>query len=207
MGAIFSYILLGLSLAAPIGPVNAAQLNKGLRSGFFHSWLIGLGSMSADIVYMIAVYIGLAQFLEFPIIKTFLWLFGGFVLIYTGIESLVSSENHLTRTSSNKESAFHSYRTGFLMSLSNPLTIVFWLGVYGSVLANSAQKYGTAQMLLYSCSILLGLFIWDITMATLSSIFKNYLSYRMITLISKISAFSLIGFGFYFGYNGILFFL
>ncbi len=36
-----SYILLGVSLAAPIGPVNAAQIDKGLKHGFLHSWLVG----------------------------------------------------------------------------------------------------------------------------------------------------------------------
>ena len=29
-----SFILLGLSLSAPVGPINPAQLNKGIRNGF-----------------------------------------------------------------------------------------------------------------------------------------------------------------------------
>lgn len=201
-----SYIFLGLSLAAPIGPVNAAQLNKGLQSGFLHAWMLGLGSMSADIIYMIAVYVGLAQILEEPIVKTFLWLFGGFVLIYTGVESIFQSDHVLFRQKKEKESVFRSFLTGFFMSLSNPLTIVFWLGVYGSVLAQSAHHYDTIQLLFYSSCIILGLFIWDITMATMSSIFKNYLSFKFLKLISKVSALSLIIFGIYFGYRGVVFF-
>jgi threonine/homoserine/homoserine lactone efflux protein len=43
-----SYILLGLSLAAPIGPVNSARLDKGIKNGFWHAWIVGAGSMIAD---------------------------------------------------------------------------------------------------------------------------------------------------------------
>lgn len=43
MSVFLSYIFLGLSLAAPIGPVNAAQLDKGIKGGFLHAWFVGLG--------------------------------------------------------------------------------------------------------------------------------------------------------------------
>ncbi len=91
MNIIFSYIFLGLSLAAPIGPINAAQIDKGIKGGFLNAWLVGLGATMADIVYMLLVYLGLVHFLEIPFMKAFLWLFGFFVLVYTGIESLISA--------------------------------------------------------------------------------------------------------------------
>ena len=62
MNIFLSYILLGLSLAAPIGPINAAQIDKGIKYGFMHSWLIGVGAVVADGVYMLVVYIGVVQF-------------------------------------------------------------------------------------------------------------------------------------------------
>ena len=42
MAIFFSYVFLGLSLAAPIGPVNAAQLvSSELKMGFsIHGWLV-----------------------------------------------------------------------------------------------------------------------------------------------------------------------
>ena len=91
MYGLLSYVYLGISLSAPIGPINAAQMETGLRKGFSYAWLFGLGAILADIVYMILVYFGLATYMNIPIIQTFLWLFGAFVLIYSGIESLVSS--------------------------------------------------------------------------------------------------------------------
>lgn len=69
MGAFLGYVFLGLSLAAPIGPVNAAQLDKGIKSGFFHAWLVGLGAVTADAVYMAAVFFGMVHILEIPFVK------------------------------------------------------------------------------------------------------------------------------------------
>lgn len=106
-----SYVFLGLSLAAPVGPVNAAQIDRGMKGGFFHAWLFGLGAVTADVLYMALIYFGVAQFLTAPFLKTFLWLFGFFVLTYTGIESLVKAkEVSLMRGAGEKG----SYRKSFL---------------------------------------------------------------------------------------------
>ena len=66
--------------------------DRGMKGGFFHAWLFGLGAVTADVLYMALIYFGVAQFLTAPFLKTFLWLFGFFVLTYTGIESLVKAK-------------------------------------------------------------------------------------------------------------------
>jgi L-lysine exporter family protein LysE/ArgO len=203
-----SYVLLGLSLAAPIGPVNAAQLDKGIKNGFLHSWLVGLGAFVADAIYMLAVYIGVVNFLETSFMQTFLWLFGCFVLIYTGVESIVNAKPSIRNSRKSKESLYRSFISGFFISISNPLTILFWLGIYGSVLAKTAATSSHEQLILYSGAIFLGLLIWDITMAVISSSAKRMLTDKLILAISYLSGLSLIGFGIYFGYEAlkILFF-
>jgi L-lysine exporter family protein LysE/ArgO len=198
-----SYVLLGLSLAAPIGPVNAAQLDKGIKYGFLSSWLVGVGAFVADGIYMVAVYIGVVKFVETSFMQTFLWLFGSFVLIYTGVESIVSSRPQMSKTSRAREPLHKSFLSGFFISISNPLTILFWLGIYGSVLAKTAATSSQEQLILYSLAIFIGLLIWDVTMAGISSSFKNLFTNKIITFISVISGISLIGFGFYFGFEAI----
>ena len=71
MGVFFSYVLLGLSLAAPIGPINAAQMDKGIKYGFLNAWVLGLGSVLADVFYMLLVFLRFSQFIEIPIVKIF----------------------------------------------------------------------------------------------------------------------------------------
>ncbi|MFC0562411.1 LysE family transporter [Halalkalibacter alkalisediminis] len=205
MSAFLGYIFLGLSLAAPIGPVNAAQLDRGIKSGFFHAWLVGLGATVADGIYMLLVFIGVVQFIEVPIIQTFLWIFGFFVLVYTGIESIsgagrISTEN----LRSSHDSKMKSFFSGFFMSLFNPLTILFWLGIFGSILAKTVTTYGTSQLIIYCAAIFIGITVWDITMAALASTLRKFLTDRLLTVISIVSGFSLIGFGVYFGIQALL---
>ncbi|MDF2607477.1 MAG: amino acid transporter [Bacillales bacterium] len=196
-------MLLGISLAAPIGPINAAQIDKGIKNGFLHSWFIGLGSIVADITYMMVVYMGFVNFIDAPIIKIFLYAFGCFVLIWTGIESLLTAGRVYLNENKNDTSLLKTFMTGFLMALSNPLTILFWLGIYGSVLANTASKYNHEQLIIYSSAILLGLVLWDITMATIASTFRKVLTSKALKGISYISGLTLVGFGIYFGYKAI----
>jgi L-lysine exporter family protein LysE/ArgO len=200
------YIFLGLSLAAPIGPVNAAQMDKGIKSGFFQAWLLGLGALTADIIYMLTVYLGVVKYLETPFMQSFLWLFGFFVLMYTGIETIIGS-GKIVMDNRSEESGFKSFLSGFIMSISNPLTILFWLGIYGSVLAKTASSYGTGELVIYSFGIILGLILWDIVMAAISSSFRKLLTTRLLTVISLLSGLSLIGFALFFGYQALKLFL
>ncbi|MBM7585562.1 threonine/homoserine/homoserine lactone efflux protein [Bacillus pakistanensis] len=202
MNSIFTYLLLGVSLAAPVGPVNAAQLDKGIKNGFFHAWIFGVGALIADMIYMLMVYLGVIHFIDTSFMKTFLWLFGFFVLSYTGVESLLSSGKIVTDLqSAGKKSLSKSFFTGFLMSISNPLTILFWLGIYGSVLAKTAETFSNHQLVTYSLAIITGILLWDFTMATISSLARRLLNSTILKAISFLSSMSMIGFGLYFGYQ------
>ncbi|APH06862.1 LysE family translocator [Bacillus weihaiensis] len=205
MNAFFSYMLLGISLSAPIGPINAAQLNKGIHNGFFHAWLVGLGAMFADVLFMLLIYFGVAQFLTTPFMKSFLWLFGFFILMYTGFESIKSAKNTLQPGITMNESRGKSFRTGFFMALSNPLNILFWLGIYGSVLAKTSDTYSDLQLIIYSGGIFIGILIWDVVMAGIASTFKKFMSTRALQFISVCAGLCLIGFGLYFGYEAYKF--
>jgi L-lysine exporter family protein LysE/ArgO len=198
-----SYFLLGLSLAIPIGPINAAQLDRGIKGGFFPAWFVGLGAIVADGIYMLIVYYGIYHIIDTPFVKTFLWLFGGFVLIYTGVESMVSAKKLDIQSRSQRESLSKSFLSGFIMSITNPLTILFWLGIYGSVLAKTVSMFNTEQIIIYSGAIFLGLLVWDITMALIASSFRSFLKSKALVLLSLLSGLSLIGFGIYFGYQGL----
>ena len=200
---LFSYILLGFTLAAPIGPVNSARLDKGIKNGFWHAWVVGAGSMIADGCFMLMVYLGMVHFLEVPIIQIFLWLFGGFILIYSGVEGIAGINTITLADSRGKDSLSKCFVTGFIMSITSPLSILFWLGIYGSVLAKTAQVNGTEMLLVYSSMIFLGLTLWDILVAGLTTGLRKFLTLSSLRMISIFSGVSLIGFGLYFGYQGI----
>jgi threonine/homoserine/homoserine lactone efflux protein len=203
MSILAGYIILGFTLAAPIGPVNSARLDKGIKNGFWHAWVVGAGSMIADGIFMLLVYLGMVQFLGIPIVQIFLWLFGGFILTYSGVESIKNANTITLNYSRQKESLLKCFLTGFIMSITSPLSILFWLGIYGSVLAKTAQTNGTESLLIYSSMIFLGLTFWDIFVAALTTGFRKLLNIKSLIAISIISGVSLIGFGMYFSFQGI----
>ncbi|WP_419872660.1 LysE family translocator [Candidatus Pristimantibacillus sp. PTI5] len=206
MNLLFGYVFLGLSLSAPIGPINAAQLNAGIRRGFWHAWLLGLGALIADIIYMLVVFMGSVHLVKIPFVQVFLWLFGSFILIYTGIESLKSSRIPVSEFRKQKEETYmKAFLSGFLLALSNPMSILFWLGIYGSVLADTATKYDLKHLIIYSCAIISGILIWDVTMAGIASYARKWLTDRVLKSISILSGLSLVIFGIHFGYKGIQF--
>ncbi|PIC70826.1 amino acid transporter [Sporosarcina sp. P16b] len=200
MNSLVVYMFLGASLAAPIGPVKTVLLNTGIKRGFFHAWAFSLGSVTADILYMFIVYFGVGQFIESPLIKIILWSFGCFVLMYTGIENLLTlNKVEMSLKFGKRVRLRTSMLTGFLMSLMNPLTIIFWLGIYGSILAKTAGGSTGYQIILNSGAIMLGIIIVDVMMACLSSGARKFLSVRLLIIVTLISSLSMIGFGLYFG--------
>lgn len=200
MNSIATYIFLGVSLAAPIGPVNAAQLDTGIKNGFFHAWIFGIGALTADILYMVMVYFGIGQIIEYNPVKIFLWSFGCFVLTYTGIESIFSQHKiEVALRFKKKVRLRRSLLSGFFMSLLNPLTILFWLGIYGSVLAEAAKSNTDNQLMINSLAIIVGVILWDTIMATISSGARRLLSTKLLKTISILSSLAMIGFGIYFG--------
>lgn len=202
MNSFMAYVFLGLSLAAPVGPVNAAQLDTGIKHGFLHAWIFGLGALAADILYMIMVYGGVAHFIDSPFMQTLLWSFGCFVLTYTGIENLVTlNKIELDVKFGKRVPLKRTALSGFFMSLLNPLTILFWLGIYGSVLAESAKDFTAGQIVISSLAIVSGIVLWDLTMAFISGSARRLLSAALLKFISVVSSLAMIGFGLYFGFQ------
>ncbi len=199
MHTMIPYFLLGISLAAPIGPVKATLLNLGIKNGFFHAWFFSLGAIATDLTYMFLVYLGIGRFIEYPFIKSILWSFGCFVLLYTGIENLLTM--HKVKLNSNFKRIIrlrHSFISGFLIALLNPLTILFWLGIYGSVLVGGSNL-NTFEIGMYSVCILLGILLVDFIMASISSGSRKILSSNLLNVVSAVSSISMIGFGIHFG--------
>ena len=119
MDSIFTFIFLGISMAATIGPVKTVLLNTGLKMAF-SCMVFSLGAIATDIIYMFIVYFGIGQFINSIWLKTILWSFGCFVLLYTGIESLLSLHKIEMDSKTGKRTRLRqSIMTGFFMSFES----------------------------------------------------------------------------------------
>lgn len=171
VGVFFSYVLLGFLLVVLIGLINVVQFDKGIKNGFLYVWFLGIGVILVDVFYMFVVYFGFVYFLSSDFMKMFFFLFGCFVLIYIGIEGLMSVGKIIQYWNVKGDFVVKCFFLGFLILLINLFIIFFWFGIYGFVLVKIVNIYEIEQFILYSCVIFIGILCWDIVMVVLVSIF------------------------------------
>ena len=198
-------ILLGLSLAAPIGPVNLEIIKRGLNSGFKQAFLTGTGAMCADTTYLILIFFGLTSFFNFAFMKIFLGIAGSIILIYLGVISAKEFFSKANATESKPHRLFKtSFITGYVLAISSPMTIVWWTGVFGALLASQTSIETNLSAFLSCLSILLGCFIWVLFLAIALHWGKKIINEKMVDFISLTAGTFLIVFGIYFLYRTIV---
>ncbi|MFD1427389.1 threonine/homoserine/homoserine lactone efflux protein [Kroppenstedtia sanguinis] len=205
MGTFWSFVLLGLSLSVPIGAITVEMIKRGIKHGFLHSWLVGVGGMSADIVLMFLIYFGVASILTSPVAKLVLWAAGFFVLLYLGYESIKEAfkEINVSFQENSSSKISKSFFSGFLIAVSNPQNIIFWIGIYGSVLASTVESVGEGSALLYSSAIFIGIILWDLFVSVSIHYSRKFVNQKYMKWISITAGMILIGFGFFFGFKAV----
>lgn len=116
-------VVLGISLAAPPGPVNAIIASRSLKS-WKSGALVGFGALTADLIFMsITIYVG---YLVPSNIIHFISIIGAFFLAWLAYGVFRSSSNYALP---RRKAETRSYLTGLAMGLSNPFQIMWWMSV------------------------------------------------------------------------------
>lgn len=204
IGLVASGIILGLSVAAPIGPVNIAVIRRGLVAGFFPAWMLGLGAAVADTFYVILVFLGLASVLtESILFRLALWIIGGVFLIYLGVTSArPPSIDTSISTTSPKE--LHPFLTGLGMTLLNPMTIVSWLAIGGAFFSTIALVQRGVSGAVFVAGIFAGSALWFSSIAAVLHFARRWVNDRALRIVSLIASLVLIAFGLGFVWQAVL---
>jgi len=202
MNAVLRNMALGISLAAPIGPSGIAIIQNGLRHGFLRAFLTGLGVTMADATYLLVVFFGLSRFLEIRVVTVLIWSLGGLALLYFGYRSIRDAMGRIDLEKTVVATARSPLLVGYVVNVSNPIAVVWWVGVFGSLLSETAAAGSRLDALAVSSTILIGILIWHSTMSLLTQWGKRFLNERTARFISVVAGIVLILFGLRFGYNG-----
>lgn len=202
MNAVLRNMALGISLAAPIGPSGIAIIQNGLRHGFLRAFLTGLGVTMADATYLLVVFFGLSRFLEIRAVTVLIWSLGGLALLYFGYRSIRDAMGRIDLEKTVVATARSPLLVGYVVNVSNPIAVVWWVGVFGSLLSETAAAGSRLDALAVSSTILIGILIWHSTMSLLTQWGKRFLNERTARFISVVAGIVLILFGLRFGYNG-----
>jgi threonine/homoserine/homoserine lactone efflux protein len=204
MGDIARNVLLGISLAAPIGPSGIAVIQNGLKHGFLRAFLTGIGVTMADTTYLLIVYFGLSGFISIPTVKILIWTLGALVLLYLGSQSLRDAVRKSGFGNTTASASRNPLLVGYLVNISNPIAVVWWVGIFGSLLGTTAAGATKAGALLGSSTILIGILLWHSTMSLLTHWGKRFLNDKTAKVISIVAGAALILFGIRFAYQAIV---
>lgn len=176
-------VLLGFGAAVPIGAINILIMNTALQS-YWGALSIGFGAMSADILYLSSILLGMATILNNPTLLNILGVFGAAFLGYMAWMIFVSRNEPLEKSTTvlNRKSIIRFYLKGFGLTFINPYTIAFWL----SIASYSANKnLDTAMTIL---GLFFAIFLWITLMPYAIHRSKHRISQKVSFAISIISA-------------------
>ncbi|WP_336881259.1 LysE family translocator [Priestia koreensis] len=195
---IVQYMVLGISLAAPVGPINLEMIKRGISGGFWSSWLVGLGGMTVDLLFMLFIFWGLTPYLQKEAVLLTVYGAGALMLLWVGFQSVKQSFSATFGAQMDETRSHKSYLTGFLIAMTNPLNIIFWFGVYGSTLSETLRAHSLGTSLVYSGFILLGVLLWNLNVAFTVHFSRRLLHETILRLITFSAGAVLIYFGFKF---------
>jgi L-lysine exporter family protein LysE/ArgO len=161
--------VLGFALAASPGPVNALAVAHGLRDGASRAVFLVLGAGTADILYATLVILGAAPFVNRPWVQVILSIGGGLFLGHLALANVGAAWRPAPTTTveaGRSASRLAAYREGFLVALLSPLTIVFWMSVFGGYYAAATARGSRIHPVLLLTALMLGAAVWS-ALATL----------------------------------------
>ncbi|SDV07348.1 LysE family translocator [Pseudomonas mucidolens] len=183
-------MLLGLAIAAPVGPIGLLSIQNTLRGGFKAGFITGMGAATADAVYAIAALFGLAGLLSLIGDTQYLRIAGAVFFIYLAWKTLEKKAEVIAAPST----AWHlwgMYTTTCLLTLSNPMTILGFVTLFAGL---GVSQSNTETGLWLVLGVFLGSSLWWITLAGSCSLMLKRLSRRWLRGIDYACAVLLIGF-------------
>jgi threonine/homoserine/homoserine lactone efflux protein len=188
-------LIIGVSIAAPVGPIGILCIRRSLRDGMGMGFIAGLGAATADAGYGAVAGFGLTALSGF-IIRYRFWvgLLGGAFLCYLGVRTFLSKPSG--GPAPEKEgSALAAYGSTLGLTLANPATILSFAVVFAAFGLGSTVGYAAAIALV--SGVFVGSAIWWLMLSWAVSLVRNRVNTSWMQAINRTSGGALFAFGVY----------
>jgi threonine/homoserine/homoserine lactone efflux protein len=191
IGIFLKGFTIGLAIAAPVGPIGLLTIRRTLAHGRSAGILTGLGAASADAIFGSIAAFGITAISSIMIgAKTWLAIIGGIFLIYLGWQTYVSQPAQ--HAAEQKASSLHSmYLSTFALVLTNPISILYFVGIIASVGAANNATSATWMVI----GVFAGSALWWLTLASIANTLRNRITPRALKMVNQISGAIIAGFG------------
>ena len=196
IGFLFRGMGIGISIAAPVGPITLLLVRRTLIAGRLTGFISGLGVATADGLYGSIAAFGLTVVSSILIgISVWLRVIGGLFLIYLGIKTLLAKPaDHEAQVKSNARGLIGAYTSMLLLTLTNPLTILAFAGVFAGVgIADLGRDAFSTGLL--ALGVFCGSVLWQSGISVASALFRSRLTPQNLIWVNRLSGFVIAGFG------------
>lgn len=187
-------ILIGLTLAVPVGPIALLCIQRTITDGRLHGIFSGIGVATADTFYAAITVLGLTFISGVIIAQQFLFRFlAGTVLILIGIRVFMSVPTGIS-TKTGHETYLKDYLSMVAIAIANPLTLIFFLIMlpgFGIVIHGTAF-FSAAEFIF---GVFFGSTVWWIILCGAVGSVRSRLGMETLVFINRISGFLISCFG------------
>lgn len=152
-----SSLLIGLAIAAPVGPIGVLTIQRSLAQGPSAGIATGLGAAAADAVYGAVGAFGVTWLIQALVaVRLPLTLFGAGFLLWMAWKLASAPLVERAASTATPGNHWHYFTSTFVLTLSNPATILSFIAIFGAM-AGRAAVAAPATMVL---GVLVGSAMW-----------------------------------------------
>ncbi len=185
---IFKGILIGVIASAPMGPVGVLCVQRTLNKGRWYGFVTGIGAAASDIIYAGITAFGMSFVMDFvnnQQNRFYLQIAGSLMLLIFGWYTYrTDPTKNIHQSNKGKGTLLHNGITAFLVTFSNPLIILLFLGCYAQFAF--VLPGHSFEMCIGFLSIILGALIWWFGLTWLIDQIRGKFNDNGIKLINQI---------------------
>jgi threonine/homoserine/homoserine lactone efflux protein len=150
-------IAVGIIIAVPVGPVGIICVRRTIFASRLAGLVSGIGAATADAIFGFIAVFGLTFVSDWLIgYEQWLRIAGGAYLVWVGGSALLASPEIAPRP--RRRAEFRDFLSTFALTLTNPVTIVAFLGIFSAILSGEEATLGRGAILVLG--VWLGSLLW-----------------------------------------------
>lgn len=184
-------LLIGLSIAAPVGPIGLLVIQRTLQRGGLVGLATGLGAAVADALYGAVGAFGVSSLIQaLQAARLPLALAGGAFLLWLAWRTWVAPVATRAAKATDARGLLGCFAGTFVLTLANPATIFSFIAIFGSLGARSAD----ASPWTLIAGVLVGSALWWLLLSLAVSHLRGRFDERWQQRVNRASALLLAGF-------------
>ncbi len=187
-------IILGFSIAAPVGPIGILCIRKTLQFGRFSGLFSGLGAAVADTIFAVIAAFGLTLISDALLAGQFwLRLVGGAFLLYLGWKTFFTKVLDKSQKISHTN-LLHDFISTFFLTITNPMTILAFIAIFAGVGLSSISRSHWESLVLV-LGVFLGSALWWLLLSEGVTLFRKNVSEKVMLWINRGAGIMIAAFG------------